>query len=156
VELFITDHIPGARRVPATEANQIAALGSMSRTPLNAIYALLPILDGCLLFGGIRKMVVYQSAIYSALVRKKLCTKAVAVPESPELIEILAHITAPSASARKNCEPWLRIVASAQNTDPQLYERVDTCAISGKPIFMGQQAKLTTDGKPLQGRCFGD
>jgi hypothetical protein len=64
-------------------------------------------------------MVVDQLAIYSALERKKLCAKAVATPEFPELNEVLAQSTAASASTQKDCERWLRIIASAQNTDPQ-------------------------------------
>jgi len=63
--------------------------------------------------------VVRQLAVYSALERKKLCAKAVATPEFPELNKVRARSTAASASTQKDCERWRRIIASAENTDPQ-------------------------------------
>jgi hypothetical protein len=86
---------------------------------------------------------------------KQLCAKALSTPESPALNEVLKQL---QNALHEHTNRLRNMVASRRTRTERgsvAFDVVDLCAICGTPIQL-EQARVSTEGKPVHEKCFLD
>ena len=85
---------------------------------------------------------------------KELCAKALALPASPELNEVLKQL---QEALHEHTRRLREMVASRRTRAERAlaFDVVDLCAICGTPITL-EQTRVSAEGKPVHEKCFLD
>jgi hypothetical protein len=84
---------------------------------------------------------------------KELCAKALTLPASPELNEVLKQL---QEALHEHTRRLREMVASRRTRAGRgslAFDAVDLCRICGTPITEAQ-ARVSTDEKPVHEKCF--